>query len=333
MKLKRVYFISLTFILVALGCDDDDSKKGSLKDLSKSAQQFVTMRLGSINTSNRSAESLVNQSFQSMIQGLDIPSGGDSTGSGTGDTTIYPDPWPWVRCAEFTQIQHDDGSVTSITDYGDGCEEGGVETKYWMHGKMTQTYKYTSSQNGSVITYTYLYQSLYENYGGKYYGDSSEWSIDGNSNYSGYSVYDTASHKFSGAYNHTDTSLYSFGSATQAYKSKGHSEYSETGWIVESNDYAYGDGDNYYRAVVTRPLVSDYTCNTGRNSMVMDAPAYIWMYVSGHEVISYRQDGKEGTFEIDYGDGGCDDIIYIIEDGKRIEVNMGYVFPVLYSAE
>jgi len=45
-------------------------------------------------------------------------------------------------------------------------------------------------------------------------------------------------------------------------------------------------------------------------------------YVSGKERISYRQGDKEGSFIIDYGDGECDNVIVIIENGKRIKVDL-----------
>ena len=48
-----------------------------------------------------------------------------------------------------------------------------------------------------------------------------------------------------------------------------------------------------------------------------------WLtYVSGHEVIQYRQDGQEGSFEIDYGIGECDNRITIIENGKVISIDL-----------
>ena len=55
-------------------------------------------------------------------------------------------------------------------------------------------------------------------------------------------------------------------------------------------------------------------------------------YVSGHEVIHYRQDGVEGTFEIDYGNGECDNRITILENGKIIFVDLGRDWAMLTAS-
>jgi hypothetical protein len=45
-------------------------------------------------------------------------------------------------------------------------------------------------------------------------------------------------------------------------------------------------------------------------------------YVSGREMVEYDRDGKAGKFEIDYGDGECDFIIFIYENGKVFRIDM-----------
>lgn len=52
-------------------------------------------------------------------------------------------------------------------------------------------------------------------------------------------------------------------------------------------------------------------------------------YVSGLEKITYRQDGKTGEFIIDYGNGECDNVIYILENGKRIRIEMDVLLTIL----
>ena len=323
MKLNKTAFACVCLAFAAVSCSDSDPGP-SINELSKFAQEFMGMRLGSPNLSNKSSEAAINQSFQNMMSSHGLAGGrmaGDSTTNGEGgsDSTIYKDPW--VSCAIITTTENSDGSTTTIYDYGDGCEEGWGEYKYFMHGKTVQTYRYTSQQTGSLIQDSYLFKMLYDNYGGNYGSDSSAWNMNGNSHYEGYSLYDTATSKFSGAYSYNDTSLYQYGDKSYAYKSKGKSNYDETGWVVEESDYEYGDGTDYYRSHVVEPLVSNYSCNVfGDDGLTI---AYVWVAVSGKEIVTYRQGGEEGSFEIDYGNGECDNIIYITEDGIRVRVDLG----------
>ena len=322
MKSRKNPLFFVALLLIVLSCDSSDPEP-SVTDLSEFAQEFMSMRLGSPNAMNRNSDAAVNKSFQSMMGSHGFNGGrikGDSTGSEPGnDSTVFQDPW--VSCAVVSTIENADGSTTTSYDYGDGCEEGSGDYKYFMHGKTVQTYKYNSQQTGSVIRDTYLFKMLYDNYGGHYNVDSSDWSIDGNSFYEGYSSYDTSRNKFSGAYSYSDTSLYNYGGKAYDYRSKGNSHYDETGWIVEESEYEYGDGSDFYHSSVIEPLVSNYSCNTFSEGALVNR--YVWVAVTGREVVHYKQGDKEGTFEIDYGNGECDNIIYITENGVRVEVELG----------
>lgn len=323
MKLSKTVLTYVCLAFAAVSCSDSDLDP-SAKDLSQFAQEFMGMRLGSPNAANKSSEAAINQSFQNMMSSRGVVGGrvaGDSTGNGggVGDSTIYKDPW--VSCAIITTTENPDGSTTTIYDYGDGCEEGWGEYKYFMHGKTIQTYKYTSQQTGSVFRDSYLFKMRYDNYGGNYNSDSSAWNINGNSHYEGYSSYDTANNKFSGAYSYNDTSLYEYGDKGYEYKSKGKSNYDETGWVVEESDYEYGDETGYYRSHVVEPLVYNYLCNVFDEDGLTEA--YVWVAVSGKEIVTYSQGGEAGSFEIEYGNGECDNIIYVTENGIRVRVDLG----------
>jgi hypothetical protein len=334
MKFNRTAFVYTCLTIVVLSCNDNDNDpEPSASDLSQYAQEFMGIRMGSPNTANKSNEMAINRSFQSMMGARGLAGGrvaGDSavSGGGASDSTIYTDPW--ASCAVITTTENSDGSTTTIYDYGDGCEEGWGEYIYFMHGKTIQTYKYTSKQTGSVVRDTYLFKMIYDNYGGSYNNnDSSAWSMDGNSHYEGYSQYDTTQQKFSGAYAYNDTSLYQSRGGNYVYKSAGRSSYDETGWIIEQNDYEYGDGTDFYRSRLAERLVYNYSCNVFDEGGLTQA--YIWVAVSGKEIVTYSQEGKQGSFEVDYGDGECDNVIYITENGIRVRVDLGTGW--LYAAK
>lgn len=330
MKLRHLLW-SVGIVAFALGCEDEEKVKASLNDLSPEVQQFITMRMSSSSSLRMSGDAAVNQSFQNLMSMANTFNGGRKAGDSTivdeeppSDTTIYN---PWVSCAVITQVQNEDGTTTVTYDYGDGCEEGYGEYKYLMHGKYSSTYSYQYNQNqeGTKFFGSYFYKSVYDNYGGSYYmGDSTiDWAMDGNSFYQGVSEYDFENNKFSGTSIFNDTTDYAYDGIVSVYRSKGKSKYNERGGVVEENEFKYGTNENYYHSKALSPLVSDYTCNNFGPEDGAFRESYVWVYTSGVEVINFKQDGVEGTFQIDYGNGECDNIIYVIENGVRTEVDLG----------
>lgn len=191
-------------------------------------------------------------------------------------------------------------------------------------GKSTYTYKYTTTQKGALISSQYYYRSISDNLGGKtiYQGDTSTWLSNGHSTFSGSSSYDTAKQTFAGSSSYSDTSSFSYNKQIFSYMSHGKYSYSNLRSVDEENSYRYTDEKNYYQAVVTVPLVRDYTCNQSKGGAA-NGIMYIQVPVSGHEIVKYSQDGVEGEFEIDYGNGACDTLITIIENGKSIVIDLG----------
>ena len=191
---------------------------------------------------------------------------------------------------------------------------------------------YQFQTSGTKVYSSYDYQTKYLNYGGRYYynNDSTDWSYQGSSSYKGNSVYDTVSYQYSGSQDFSDTTTYQYGKDSYSYKSIGQSTYDQKGSVMPRNDYWYQSGDDYYQSTVTVPLVSDFSCNSnagiGADIMVRIT------YVSGRETITYRQGGQEGTFEIDYGNGECDNKITIIENGNVIVVDLSKDWPVLTAS-
>jgi len=306
-------------MLMAVSCAEEDIA-ASIDDLSESAKDFINMRLASPGSMNAGNEAAINGSFQNMMVSR-FPKNGrtasDSTDNDGGikDSVIYVDPW--ISCAEVTTEEKEDGSTTTIIDYGDGCNEGWGG--YFMKGRLEQTYKYVSQKIGSAYSDNYLFTIFYVGYGGGFEADSTRWQMDGNSRYQGTSEYDTLSQKFSGNYQYSDTTLYQYANTVYNYKSRGRSSYDENGWIVEESEYEYKDGNDFYRSLVVEPLITSNDCNVFSDDLPL---SFIWVPVSGKEKISYKQDGKQGSFEVDYGNGECDNIIYILENGKRVKIDL-----------
>ncbi len=110
---------------------------------------------------------------------------------------------------------------------------------------------------------TYSYSTVYDHFGGYYYYDSSNWEMNGYSNYIGESNYDTSDYSFAGWYSYQDDNSYRWNNENYIYKGEGRTTYTNTRWVTESADYEYSNGpDYYYKSSVLEPLVMDYTCTS-----------------------------------------------------------------------
>ncbi len=352
-------------ILLFTQCEKSEDPK-TADQLSDFAAKYITMRFGSQNTLQDSRNAAVNNSFQDLFgihvrnmagrlaEGnpngsgdpvsdtikIDDPGYIDSSGTGwVEDTVIYEDPW--VSCAEITETVNDDGSFTTIMDYGEGCEEGWDDWKYFIYGKITSTYMSNNTMIGSHYVDKYSYRTEYDNYGTRYYYDSSVWEMDGISEYTGESVYDTTDYSFSGWYAYTDNTSYRYNDDVYRYSSNGRTTYDNNGSITESADYEYYAGDDFYKSTVLEPLMMDYTCwqnstikaSSPDNSSGGTGIACVILYTAGVEKVSYSQGGESGELIIDYGDGECDNIMTITENGVVTVIDLSEQWDTLVRAE
>lgn len=308
-------FMSVAALVGIISCSDSENAQ-----LSPAVKQYLSMRMGSNSAMAEGMSGSVNQSFQSLFNQAFSPNGriaGDSSEIPP-DTAIIEDTWQ--SCAVITNTINEDGSQTTTYDYGDGCEEGWGEYKYFMFGKYANTYLDIFSQAGTVFKNSFYYHSVYDNYGGRY-NDGWSWLMDGGGTYEGESEYDTATQKFAGSYSYTNETTYQYDSTEYYFKGTGTTRYTSEKYVIESSDNTYTYGDDYYKSKVLKPLVADYSCY--RQDSGFDNFCFFWMFVEGRERIQYKNGEEEGSFEIDYGNGECDNIIVIYEDGKKTVIDLG----------
>jgi hypothetical protein len=322
--------VTAGFAVAISSCSDDETQNGSIDDLSVEAKSFLALRAGSASTLGESRNAVINMSFQGLFTNSGSRSGrvaGDSTDIEP-DTTII---WPEIpECAQVNYSEIPGGYKTTI-DYGDSCDLSWGGFKYIVFGKYSQSYTSRYSQNGSKIESEYEIESEYDNYGGLYSSDSTgehSWSMDGKSDYSGSSVWDSLNGKFSGRYEHNDETSYKYDDNAYSYFSEGSSEYDEEKWTLTTNTYRYTDGTDFYESAVLKPLVYKYSCSEIGLFAERGISA---SYVSGREKITYKQGDKSGSFIIDYGDGACDSIITIIENGVEIKIDLSEEWEKLNS--
>lgn len=313
--------LSFAWVLAAaFACSDDDHISSGIDNLSPKARQFVSMRLATPLSERVATTAALQQSYHTLLrEALDY------NGGRKADTAEAPLPGaPWKTCAVITETDNADGSVTTTYDYGGrGCVEGWGDYYYRQFGKFIQTSRFITTRNGTVFTTSYLFNTRYENYGGQHANEADRWFTDGTTFYEGTSQYDTASGKFSGAYHFHDTTSYGYGDVTHAYLSNGSSEVTETG-AVTSAVCKYAGANDMYQSVTIKPLVYRYNCPTsGFGEMPL-----VWVAVEGQESITHVSKGEASTFEINYGDGSCDNIIYVTEGGKTVKVDLGEMWPI-----
>lgn len=326
MRSIKILICGLAASALIASCDDSDNS--SPKELSPFAQNYLNLKLGSMSSNSMASANgfanAANESFNRLSSQTGITFGRskkDSTETDP-DTTYYPSPW--VSCAQITTVVNRDNSVTTTYDYGDGCEEGNDYFKYFLYGKYTYTYLYENEKNGSVYKDYYAGSYASENYGGRYFyeNDTSSWETNGSSSYSGSSEYDTANQTYKGEYEYEGNDEYTYDGVVYSYSGKGKSSYTERGSIVYMNDYSYTTPDYSYQTTVLQPLVTNYDCYKVNPETADLVYCFIPVYVSGQEFIRYKDGNNEGSFIIDYGDGECDSIVTIIENGNSVEVDI-----------
>jgi hypothetical protein len=342
--LKSTCFSFLCAIAIA-SCESD-SPENDIAQLSDNARQYLSMKMGSGYSANSLDAGLgrgnpINESYQRLYSNINGTSGrlkGDT--AKTEDSTIYIEPW--VSCAVITTTQNDNGSTTTVIDYGDGCEEGMDPWKYFMHGRYEYTYQNTFAEQGTIWRDSYVYDSKSVNYGGSYRYDNEEvaWLSNGTSSYAGFSEYNTTTNEYSGNYNYSADEAFTYGGVTYKNEGLAKSTYSNLQSVLEESNFKYSTGEDYYQNIALTPLVTRFDCQSlayadaadgyGNSSESGEVTmCYYIPYTSGIELIKFKQGNEEGSFQIDYGNGECDMEMTIIENGKRTTVNLMETNPVL----
>lgn len=208
------------------------------------------------------------------------------------------------------------GNYTFTLDFGDGCDYYGERLK----GKLIEKGSYNETSFSSTTTYT--------NFGGQ------DWTIDGTHSYSGtWDQIDGTSEpadsaNFSATYQFSadlKTSYMEFGHDSTAEVSIGE-RLVEVDYVAEGSEQV--DQDGY----TVKSRTETVSLNTGESfKSQVDIPLYfdfgcdgeVWVYVSGQESGSYTSGDETGTYSINYGDGTCDNIVTVTENGTSEEVDLG----------
>ena len=199
-------------------------------------------------------------------------------------------------CAEITSYVDDQGYMVTVQDYGEeGCEEWGV----LIRGRITIKIK-EKQEN-------FEYIEIYENYR---YGDMSMdgyWSSQATGSWQWEEGSDSVSGHFGMTYTTEEEMTIVFDDGeTVTTRGTFTEEFNGDQYIITEADFSYESStDGTFTYKVLTPVVTDLKC---QESIIP---------VSGVE----EWTDKEGTYLIDYGDGTCDNLATVTENGETYTVD------------
>lgn len=194
-------------------------------------------------------------------------------------------------------------------DFGDGCELDGE----FMKGRLVERGTFTDNSFSSEVEYT--------GFGGQ------EWEVTGTEAYNGtWSGDEADSTVWESAYTFAsdlvETITEAEGTFEVTYMANGAERMDESSFVVESSKetVSVSTGESYESSVET-PLVMDFNCDWEES----------YIFVSGLETgsYSYVDDAGEtitGIYSVDYGDGTCDNLITVTEDGESEVIDLSEVW-------
>jgi hypothetical protein len=76
-----------------------------------------------------------------------------------------------------------------------------------------------------------------------------------------------------------------------------------------------------YHYVVTEPLITDYRCTSS------------WVPVSGIETISTTEKGVVQEYSLNYGNGTCDNLAQLTQNGETSIIDFGDLYKVIEGGD
>lgn len=327
MKNLSVKFILLVSIILLgiITCTKDKDSTSKQSDVVKRYLEFKT-KMSAFSESNGQMSNFLNvigasQLHLKSLKKISMVLDSTINDSIPVDTSGY---WNYWTCAQVTEYENNDGTHTTIYDYGDGCDEFGYFTK----GKISYVW--------SNIGNSYYSKVLYENYYsyGMEMNGYSEYSFtsDGNS-YFGYDTTNVESdssaitdivYYWSGSSTGKDNIIMKFDSGEKySYTSNFSTKWENSTYTILEGEFTYtSDPDGYnYHYLVYDPLIYNYDCPN------------VWVAVSGIESIHYDDLTKTYDFIIDYGNGTCDNLATITENGETSQIDFSDLLYIYCGAD
>jgi len=210
-------------------------------------------------------------------------------------------------CLREEFVVAEDGSFEYLLDFGDGCEYFGD----FFVGKIIES--------GNFKEDTFYGQTEYDNFGSNSFMIDGVYAYEGR--YEGLEL-DTLESEFGGEdftirfsyeYEFDETYEEEDGQVFIESDGSGLEETTIDGYTIlaQETNYSYNSGEEFTTVIIT-PLFTDFTCSEGD----------VFSPVSGVEegTVSIGEIVEE--YSIDYGEGECDNIIVVTQDGKPFTIDL-----------
>lgn len=317
--------IILLSILLS-SCD----KKDVIEDLSPEVQNYLRHRTQM--TAMNAANGQMNN-FMSVIAESQIRDGGGTIDGMNVDSSYYENycdtcVWNWESCAVVTETVNGDGTTTTVYDFGEGCYEYGWLTS----GKITYIWSTEGNKYYSKVIYDqyYSYGMLMNGFSEySFESDGNSWVYANGQSTSPGSSGDTTEliepviyFNWSGTSSGQDEYTMIFDSGENySYSSEYSNKWDSLSYTVLVGNYHYvSETDGYeYLYEVTEPLVTSYSCSD------------TWVPVSGIESTQYTEAGVTTNFSVNYGNGTCDNLAKVTENGKTTTVDFSDYYQICYD--
>jgi hypothetical protein len=323
MKRQFIYvpvFVIMIFSVI-ISCEKSKSDK---QDLSAGAEKFLELktRINAMNAGSGQMSDFLSVIGNSEIKEGELNISGTNVDSSYIDSiSVNPDDyWEYITCATVTEYDNPDGTHTTIYDYGDGCDEYGALYK----GKITYIWRNEGNDYYSKVVYEDYYS-----YGVKMNG-MSEYSFtsDGNSyfstgekeniNDSTVSISPVEFNWSGSSTGHEEITMVTDDGFNYYYLSVYSNKWDSVSYSVLEGEYYFknesDENNSEYHYTVTQPLVTNYKC--------IDS----WVPVSGVETITNKENDKTSSYSVDYGNGTCDNLAVLTENGKTSLVDFSEIY-------
>ena len=315
--MKTKILIALMFISVAfVACQNDDDLDNGSKQL-KVSEKFMQLKQGF--AASRNILGKRGNSQFSATSTLNLKSAGVKSDEGD-STCVWAETFE--TCANVSESTDSDGNKVVVMDYGvDGCNDYGMLTK----GKIITTYYKTDASSErekmkeEYVDFSYSYSMCWDDEELDECNENEEETVTMNGvmmiEYS-YNAEGTE-----GSYSFTEDLVMSYSDDEEVSSKSTYKEVmTEDSYTVLEGEGLYKGKDYEYSFKVMEPVVTKFSC--GENS---------FMPVSGIEKDSYKGKTEEGkdesfTYEIDYGNGECDNKATVTENGVSEKVNFDDIY-------
>ncbi|MEL6559488.1 MAG: hypothetical protein AAFQ94_14960 [Bacteroidota bacterium] len=210
-------------------------------------------------------------------------------------------------CVKESFIENSDGSYTYILDFGSGCDLFGD----FFKGKLIEKGLYGKASFTANVEY--------QGFGTDF------WEVNGTYNYEGFWEFPKDAQdslefdwkaEFLYSYDMEETYLDEDDTFSLTTSGNGKEILNDEGFTIVNleNIVTYDTGEQF-SSVVNVPLHLDYSCGEE-----------IFIFVSGEESGKYTFGDVSAEYSINYGDGDCDNLIIVLENGEEYVIDLDEVY-------